>query len=210
MFIYNSISPHAIIPNLGEPVIRHGDEDSTPERRVLFADLLKQIGNLKDEIGENTDALRQNTDATKSNTEATKKVAQVAGDAAEAASKAAEAASKAAKVATETVEAARKKAVEEAEEAKRKAEEEEEAKRIAEEARKKAEEEAAERKRRCLLRIFSGIIGILLMATIGVFVWCYVTDNSLIWIKHKSSILCVTSLVALLLVVAVVGFYRFS
>ena len=102
------------------------------------------------------------------------------------------------------------KKAEEEEAARKKAEEEEEAKRIAEEARKKAEEEAAERKRRCRLRIFSGIIGILLMATIGVFVWCYVTDNSLIWIKHKSSILCVTSLVALLLVVAVVGFYRLS
>ena len=102
--------------------------------------------------------------------------------------------------------AAEKKAEEE-EAARKKAEEEEEAKRIAEEARKKAEEEAAERKRRCRLRILSGIIGILLMAATAVFVWCYVTDNSLIWIKHKTPIICLVVLLIILYLSSLIGYF---
>lgn len=49
-FVYNSLSPHAYIHVMGEPEIRHCNEDSTAENTVLFEDLLKEVTRTGDNI----------------------------------------------------------------------------------------------------------------------------------------------------------------
>ena len=197
-FVYNSLSPHAYIHAMGEPEIRHCAEDSTSDNTVLFEDLLKEMSRTGDNIEDIKETSRAILKKQGEQVEILKKNREdrIKREEEEAARKKAE-----------EEEAAKKKA-EEDKKAKRIAEEEEEAKKIAEEARKKVEEEAAGRKRRCRLRILSGVIGILLMAAIAVFVRCYVTDNSLLWLQHKIAITFIVSVLVALFLSSIIGCYR--
>jgi len=201
-FIYNSFTPHTTIHDLGDPIIYHCDEDSTLEKPVLFRGLLNEMENLEKKFEENTEALIETSKALDKNTTATEKAAEAAGRAAIAAENVGEKLV----IIGETI-SNRFDEQREAEEGER------ERRKKDEEVRRQKEEEekkAIEKKRRSRLFLFGGCVTALLIASVGIFIWCLFDDNSLLWLQHKTSVLCVTSFVVLAFVFAVYKWYKSS